>query len=114
MKYIVKNINSVPYEGTHDLPNSRQTLISPDELISKNFQAFTKGILEVGQVWDWHAHDEHYEFFTVLKGTGTIEFEDSTKHNYVEGDIVLINPKFKHRIIAEGSDTSEFFFVRLL
>lgn len=113
MNYVIKNIKNIPLEGTHDLPNSRQTLLDTSEISSEHFQAFTKGILEPGKVWDWHNHDEHYEFFTILNGIGEIEFEDSTKHTYSNGDILLINPGYKHKITAKGDTPSEFLFVRL-
>lgn len=113
MNYIIKNIKEIPLEGTHDLPDSRQTLLDTTELSSQYFQAFTKGVLQPNKIWDWHNHSEHYEFFTVLEGIGQIEFEDGKIHEYKKGDIILINPGYKHKITAMGELPSEFFFVRL-
>ena len=113
MEYTIKNLKDIKLEGTHDLPNSRQTLLTNEELDSKNFEAFTKGILDPGKVWDWHNHNDIYEFFIVLKGLGAVEFEDGNRHKYSQGDIVLIKPNYKHRITASGDAPSEFLFVRL-
>lgn len=113
MEYLIKNINNLPLEGTHDLPNSRITLLNNSELDSLNFQAFTKGILESGKIWDWHQHEDYYEFFIVLSGNGSVEFQDGNVHTYSKGDIILVHPKYKHRIIANGEFNSEFYFVRL-
>lgn len=113
MGYLIRNLRDIKLEGTHDLPDSRQTLLNKEELGSESFEAFTKGILASGKVWDWHNHENIYEFFVVLDGTGSIEFEDGNVHEYAKGDIVLIRPNCKHRILASGNTASEFFFVRL-
>ena len=112
MGYTVKNISNIDLEGTHDLPNSRQTLLTRAEVKSGSFKALTKGILQPGEQWDWHVHEDICEFIIVLKGKGEIFFEDST-HKYVEGDIVSIEPNTKHKVVASGMVASEFYFVRV-
>ena len=113
MDYTVKNISDIELEGTHALPNSRQTLLTNEEIATDNFHAFTKGILPSGKVWDWHEHDEIFEFFVVIQGSGEIFFQDDTIHAYTKGDVISINPGFKHKIVAGGNEASEFYFVRV-
>lgn len=113
MDYIIKNLDTIPLEGTHDLPNSRQTIFTNQELPSDAFSAFTKGILDSGKIWDWHMHSDLYEFFIVISGTGYVEFEDGTKHEYKEKDSILVKPNYEHRIVANGNTPSEFYFVRM-
>lgn len=44
MKFQIKNIKDIPFEGTHDLPDSRQTLATKEDVHTDNIDALTKGI----------------------------------------------------------------------
>ena len=110
MKYQVRNISQIPLEGTHDLPNSRQTLATSSDVITNNLDALTKGILAVGKVWDWHSHEEYDELCIVIKGTGKFYWEDEVSE-YKNNDVIIIPAKGKHKI--EATEDSEFYFVRI-
>jgi len=70
-KYRIRKISQIPFEGTHALPNTRQTLASKDDVVTDNIDALTKGVLPAGKVWDWHKHEEYDELCIVLKGRGS-------------------------------------------
>lgn len=78
-KFQIKNISQIPFEGTHALPDSRQTLATKDDVVTDNIDALTKGILPSGSVWDWHNHEEHDELCIVLKGSGTFSCEEESQ-----------------------------------
>jgi quercetin dioxygenase-like cupin family protein len=109
-KYQIRNINNIPLEGTHDLPNSRQTLVTREDVISKNIDAMTKGILSEGKIWDWHKHDEYDELCIVIKGSGKLYWEDEVQ-NYKSDDVIILPAGAKHKI--EAKENSEFYFVRI-
>ena len=110
MKYKIKNVSQIPLEGTHDLPNSRQTLATANDVTTNNLDALTKGILEAGKVWDWHSHEENDELCIVIKGTGKFYWEDEVS-GYKSDDVIIIPAKGKHKI--EAIEDSEFYFVRV-
>lgn len=110
MKFQIKNIKDIPFEGTHDLPNSRQTLATKDDIVSNNIDALTKGILHEGKIWDWHNHENHDELCIVLKGKGKFYWETDIV-NYKPEDVIIIPAKSKHKI--ESIKDSEFYFVRI-
>jgi len=68
MKYTKKNISDIPIEQAHGGLGARQILVKSEELITKNFEAMTKGFLEAGKIFDWHEHTNIDEFFIVVKG----------------------------------------------
>lgn len=109
-KYQIKNISDIPLEGTHDLPESRQTLATADDVVTDNIDALTKGLLPAGKVWDWHSHDEYDELCIVLKGSGKFVWEDESS-DYKFDDVIIIPAKGKHKIVA--IEDSEFYFVRI-
>lgn len=39
-KFQIKHISEIPLEGTHDLPDSRQTLATKDDLVTDNIDAY--------------------------------------------------------------------------
>ena len=41
-KFKIFNISQVPFEDIHDMPNSRQTLATKDDVITNNIDALTK------------------------------------------------------------------------
>lgn len=110
MKYLIRNIKNIPLEGTHSLPNSRQTLVTKDDVVSNNLDALTKGILAKDKVWDWHSHDIHDELCIVIKGTGKFYWEGKFV-DYKPEDVIAIPAKSKHKI--EALEDSEFYFVRI-
>lgn len=108
----IKNISQIPFEGTHALPNTRQTLATKDDLVTDNIDALTKGTLSPDQIWDWHQHDEHDEICIVLQGRGNFVWQDET-HQYGPEDIMIIPAGNRHKIEAKGHENSEFYFVRI-
>lgn len=110
MKYKIKNISDIPIEGTHDLPNSRQTLATAKDVTTNNLDALTKGLLAAGKIWDWHSHDEHDELCIVIKGTGKFYWANEVSE-YKNDDVITIPAKGKHKI--EAIEDSEFYFVRI-
>lgn len=109
-KYKIINIKDIPLEGTHDLPNSRQTLATAEDVETNNIDALTKGLLGAGKVWDWHNHENHDELCIVLKGKGEFHWEDEVSE-YKPEDVIIIPAKGKHKIV--GTEDSEFYFVRI-
>ena len=108
----IKNIKDIPLEGTHDLLDSRQTLATKEDLVTNNIDAMTKGILQPGQYWDWHSHNEHDELGIVLKGEGIFYWEDEQK-TYRKDDVIVIPAGSKHKFKATGDVVNEFYFVRI-
>lgn len=112
LKFQIRHISEIPFEGTHDLPNSRQTLATKDDVVTNNIDALTKGVLPAGKVWDWHNHQDYDELCIVLKGEGIFYWEDE-KVNYSAEDVIIIPAQGKHKIEAIGSIDNEFYFVRI-
>ncbi|MES2930506.1 MAG: cupin domain-containing protein [Patescibacteria group bacterium] len=109
-KFKVININDIPLEGTHDLPDSRKTLATSEDVETNNLDALTKGFLEKGKTWDWHNHAGHDELCIVLKGEGEFHWEDEISE-YKSEDVIIIPASGKHKIMA--IEDSEFYFVRI-
>ena len=76
MKFTKQNIKDIPVETAHGGSGSRQLLVTPDKLTSQYFEAFTKGFLEVGKIFDWHEHKDIDEIYIVLKGYGKFSVVD--------------------------------------
>lgn len=108
----IRKISQIPLEGTHALPNSRQTLATKDDLVTDNIDALTKGILPPGNIWDWHEHEEHDELCIVFKGSGLFHWENEVRE-YQPEDVIIIPAKNRHKIEAKGDEPSEFYFVRI-
>ena len=111
-RFQIRNIEQIPFEGTHDLPNSRQTLATAEDLTTDNIDAFTKGILKPGDCWDWHSHENHDELGIVLRGKGNFFWEDEVV-TYKTDDVIIIPAGSMHKFEALGPDASEFYFVRI-
>jgi quercetin dioxygenase-like cupin family protein len=111
-KFQLKKIKDIPLEGIHDQPDSRKTLVTKDDLVTDNIDAFTKGFLKPGQKWDWHKHPEHDEVGIVLKGTGQFFWEDEVV-TYEAEDVIIIPVDSLHKFEAGGTEQSEFYFVRI-
>jgi len=107
-----QNINDIPVETAHGGAGSRQLLVTPDKLTSPYFEAFTKGFLEVGKIFDWHEHKDIDEIYIVLKGFGKFFCNDEVI-DYKVGDIITIPANTKHKIEALGNKTSEYYFIRI-
>ncbi len=112
LKFQIRQISDIPLEGTHQLPDSRQTLATKDDLVTNNIDALTKGILQPGQMWDWHKHVDHDELGIVLTGEGTFFWEDE-QVTYKPGNVIIIPANSNHKFQAGGTTQSEFYFVRI-
>lgn len=108
-----KSIGNVPREEAHGGSGSRQLLLSPNDPVSSQFQAMTKGFLPAGGVFDWHQHENIDEYFLSLAGTGYIEFRDGSRFEYAADDLVYIPADTEHRIENTGTDENVFYFIRL-
>lgn len=111
-QFQIKNINEIKLEGTHELPDSRQTLATVDDVVTNNIDAMTKGILKPRQKWDWHKHEEHDEIGVVIAGKGNFYWEDQVAE-YKKDDVIIIPANSTHKFEAEGEETSQFYFVRI-
>ncbi|MEK7097078.1 MAG: cupin domain-containing protein [Patescibacteria group bacterium] len=112
MKFSKQNIKDIPIEVAHGGAGSRQLLVTPDKLTSSYFEAFTKGFLEAGKIFDWHEHKDIDEIYIVLNGSGKFYCSDEVV-NYQVGDIITIPANTKHKIEALGNETSEYYFIRI-
>lgn len=108
-----KSLSEIPVEEAHGGSGSRQLILSKEDKVSGHFQAMTKGYLEPEAVFDWHHHDGVDEFFIVLKGVGRVSFKNGETFSYKPGDIFYTPAGISHKIESLGSETSEYFFVRL-
>lgn len=108
----LKKISQIPLEGIHELPDSRKTLVTKDDVVTDNIDAFTKGFLKPGQKWDWHKHEFHDEIGIVLKGSGQFFWEDQVV-TYGPEDVLIIPANSTHKFEAGGNENNEFYFVRI-
>ena len=108
-----KEIGKIEIEGAHGGAGRRQSLLSATDDISPNIAAATKGFLAEGGIFDWHDHGDIDEFFIVLQGTGIVEFEDGSKIEYKEDDLVYMPAPMKHKITNTGDTENIFYFVRV-
>jgi len=106
-----KDLSEIPIEEAHGGGGKRQLILSKKDPISDNLHAMTKGFLAANGLFDWHSHENIDEFFFVIKGSGVIEFENGTKIEYGNENLIYIPSNLNHRITA--SKESEFFFIRL-
>lgn len=111
-KFKIFNISQIPFEEIHNTPGSRQTLATKDDLVTNNIDAFTKGTLRSGEIWDWHKHEEYDEIGIVLKGSGKFFWQDEVV-GYKSEDVIIIPANSLHKFEAEGAEVSEFYFVRI-
>ncbi|QQG44525.1 MAG: cupin domain-containing protein [Candidatus Roizmanbacteria bacterium] len=111
-KFKIFNISQVPFEEIHDMPQSRQTLATKEDLVSDNIDALTKGTLRPGSIWDWHKHEQYDELGIVLKGTGKFYWEKEVVE-YKPEDVIIIPANSNHKFEALGQEASEFYFVRI-
>lgn len=108
-----KQLKTIPVEEAHGWSGKRQVILSKNDGISEQFQAMTKGYLQVGSVFDWHSHENIDEFFLVMQGIGFIEFKDWEKIEYSPDDLIYIPDGMEHKIKATGGEDNEFFFFRI-
>ncbi len=108
-----KNLNTIPVEEAHGGSGKRQLILSPNDDVSSQFQAMTKGFLATGAKFDWHSHENIDEFFWVLQGSGVIDFKDMESMEYGVGDLVYIPASLEHKIEAKGDQESQYYFIRL-
>lgn len=111
-RFQIKSIKDIPFETIHDVPKSRKTLVTKDDLVTDNIDAFTQGFLQSGQRWDWHEHEQYDEMGIVLKGEGKFYCKDEVAR-YKQDDLIIIPANSRHKFEATGNITSEFYFVRI-
>jgi mannose-6-phosphate isomerase-like protein (cupin superfamily) len=92
-------------------------MLSLDDDISGNLEAMTKGFLNPGFNYEWHHHDDLDEFFVVLQGEGGVLYKDDdgeiNAYPYNKRDVFYMPAGVSHEIQCVGSETSEYFFVRI-
>lgn len=104
------NIADVPFEAIHDIKNSRQTLVTTENVATDYLEAITKGTLPAGNIWEWHDHKDTDEVSIVLSGEGTY-YIDNIQTFYKQGDIFVIPSSTQHKI--HSSKDTEFYFIRV-
>jgi quercetin dioxygenase-like cupin family protein/cyclopropane fatty-acyl-phospholipid synthase-like methyltransferase len=112
---VVKSLQNIPIEAAHGGSGARQVLLARDGSFSPHLEAFTKGFLEPGSIFDWHDHDVD-EFFIVLHGVGSVHYEqngDTIVRPYQTGDLYYCPAGVRHKIACDGTETSEYFFIRV-
>lgn len=109
-KVMQLHIGEIPFEAVHEVPESRQTLVTSDVVATDYLEAITKGTLRAGNMWDWHEHQDSDEVSIVLHGQGNY-FIDDEKLEYKTGDIFVVPAETVHKI--ESTQNSEFFFIRV-
>ncbi len=112
MKYFKHNLAEIPPEEAHAGSGSRQMLFNPDAAESAKWEAVTKGFIPVGSVFDWHKHEDSDEMFVVTRGEGKFYCEDE-ETTYKAGDIILVRANTMHKIVNNGKETTEGFFIRV-
>lgn len=111
-KFTKLNIKDIPVEEAHGGSGARQVLVKPEHVSSQYMEAVTKGFLKPGDAFDWHSHQDTDEIFIVLKGEGKYSCEDEIT-DYKEGDVMITPGNLKHKIEAGGSETNEYYFIRV-
>ena len=111
-KFTKLNIKEIPIEEAHGGSGARQVLVKPEHVTSQYLEAITKGFLKVGDVFDWHSHQDTDEIFIVIKGKGKYYCEDDVTE-YQEGNVMITPANLKHKIEALGNEDSEFYFIRV-
>jgi len=104
------SINDVPFEPIHDIPNSRQTLVTTESVATDYLEAITKGTLPANNIWEWHDHKDTDEVSIVLSGEGTY-YIDNIETPYKEGDVFVIPSDTQHKI--HSSTDTTFYFIRV-
>ena len=67
--------------------------------------------LEPGKQTKWHALAETSERYVILDGTGLVEVGDSEAETVSKGDVVIIPPLCKQRILNTGEEDLNFHAV---
>jgi len=104
------HINDVPFEAIHDIPNSRQTLVTTESVVTDYLEAITKGTLPADNIWQWHDHKDTDEVSIILSGEG-IYYIDDVEKPYKEGDVFVIPSDTQHKI--HSSTDTTFYFIRV-
>lgn len=108
--FVQLHISDIPFEAIHNVPESRQTLVTSDVVATDYLEALTKGILRSGHVWDWHDHKDTDEVSIVLHGEGKYFIGDE-ETDYKEGNVFIVPANTTHKI--ESTQNTEFFFIRV-
>jgi quercetin dioxygenase-like cupin family protein len=112
LHFIQRNINSIPFESIHNVPNTRQTLVTTDMVATDYLEAITKGTLRPSDHWENHKHNNTDEIAIVLQGQGKWIIEDE-EIPYQEGNVVIVQGNTPHMQIATGNIPTEFYFIRV-
>lgn len=104
------HISEIPFEAIHNVPQSRQTLVTSDVVATDYLEAITKGLLRAGNIWDWHDHKNTDEVSIVLRGEGKY-YIGNEETEYKEGNVFIVPANTMHKI--EGTQNTEFFFIRV-
>lgn len=109
----LKHISEIPLEIAHGGTGARKVLLSKNDTISQHLEAVTKWFLKPGNIFDWHQHINIDEFWIVLQGEWIIEYEDGTIFEYKTDDIIYNPENLKHKITAQGTQESIYYFIRI-
>lgn len=110
--YIKKSITQIPIEDVHGGSVSRQVLVKQEEINTHCLEAFNKGYIKPGDKLDWGKHKDIDEITIVIKGQGRYYCEDE-ETTYKRGDVFIVHANKRHKIEADGNETSEFYWLRL-
>ena len=73
-------------------------------ILAENENVRIERIISTGQVSaDWYNQDET-EFVVLLEGNAVVEFENDRNVNIAKGDILLIKPHERHKVIYTSSE----------
>lgn len=115
---IKQRLADIPVEGAHGGTGSRQMLVQPEHITTQFLEAITKGFLKSGGVFDWHNHIDTDEIFIVTQGNGKYYYKERESDpeqvfEYEEGDVITAPGNHYHKIVAEGPEETQGFFVRV-
>lgn len=63
-------------------------------------------------MFDWHKHATSDEMFLVTRGEGKFYCEEEVT-SYKSGDVILVRANTLHKIVNDGKETTEGFFIRI-
>lgn len=111
MKVIKRSKGSIKKEPAHGGSGYRKVLVNQDVSENPNFEAMTYGYLPVGQIFDWHDHEDIEEIMFVIKGEGEVHDEDGL-YSYESGDLFVFPANIQHKIINTSDIENELIFIR--
>lgn len=72
-------------------------------ILAENENVCIERIVSTGQTSDWYDQDES-EFVVLLQGTATLEFDGDEIVELAKGDMLMIPPHKRHRVIYTSSE----------